>query len=140
MLLSTITRVSALLTVLGALSSQARAEPADMFRETGVHLVGAYEQLGELDAHYDEEGFCGPGCSVWLMDTKNPDVAYHLVSFEPICEPGACGPTVGRYVGFVDFQVDAASRRVVRLDLDFVYSGEDISVDVTVTPWQRRGA
>ena len=130
---ASIARLSLLTIVLGAQPSPARAEPADLFREVCGHLAGAYEQLGRLDGHYDEEGFCGPDCSIWLMTTDNPDIAYHLISFEPISGPGASGPGVGRYVGFVDFPVEASPRRVVRLNLDFVYSGEDITVDVTVS-------
>ncbi len=140
MKMSPLTGFFLLMGAMGFVPSVARATPSEMFAEVGGHLVAAYEQLGALDTRYDEEGFCGPDCSIWLMTTDNPSVACHLVSFEPICEPGACGLEVGRYTGFVDFQPDAASPVVVRLQLAFVYSGEDITVEVTVVPPELPGA
>eukprot|EP01061_Rhynchopus_euleeides_P023632 TRINITY_DN3838_c0_g1_i1.p1 TRINITY_DN3838_c0_g1~~TRINITY_DN3838_c0_g1_i1.p1 ORF type:complete len:374 (+),score=156.20 TRINITY_DN3838_c0_g1_i1:50-1171(+) len=120
---------------LPALVFGARTECTATFNGVIKSLVAAYEQLGHLDSTYDETGYCGEGCTVWGRSTTNPTLALTLTSFKNIEAPGASGPCVGEFSGFADFYsvrngVDEKYRRVT---VTFVWSGEDITAQVSVT-------
>ena len=111
-------------------SSQKKQEL--FFSEAAAHIVGAFEKLQKLDTHYDETGYCGPDCSIWLFKAENPSVRYHLTRFDNIGEPGATGADVGRYIGYAEFTSAHPPYKRIRIDLNFLYSGEDYTVDVKV--------
>eukprot|EP01061_Rhynchopus_euleeides_P023634 TRINITY_DN3838_c0_g2_i1.p1 TRINITY_DN3838_c0_g2~~TRINITY_DN3838_c0_g2_i1.p1 ORF type:complete len:377 (+),score=109.79 TRINITY_DN3838_c0_g2_i1:50-1180(+) len=120
---------------LPALAFGARTECTATFNGVIKSLVAAYEQLGHLDSHYDETGRCGEGCTVWGRSTTNPTLTLTLTSFKNMEGPGVSGPCVGEYSGFADFYsvrngVDEKYRRVTAT---FIWSGEDITAQVSVT-------
>lgn len=101
-----------------------------IFSEAAAHIVGAFEALKKLDTHYDETGFCGSGCSIWQFTTKNPSVRYYLKGFDKIVAPGVNGPDVGRYKGYVEFTTETTLQKLIRIDIELLYSGEDYTVDL----------
>jgi hypothetical protein len=106
------------------------ANQVRIFSDAASHIVGAFEALKKLDSRYDETGFCGSGCSIWQFTTKNPSVRYHLRRFENIVAPGVNGPDAGRYTGYVEFTTITAPQKLIRIDIDLLYSGEDYTVDI----------
>jgi hypothetical protein len=101
-----------------------------IFSDAAAHIVGAFEALKKLDTHYDETGFCGSGCSIWQFTTKNPSVRYDMQSFDKITAPGMSGPDVGRYRGYAEFTTETAPQKLIRIEIDLLYSGEDVMVNL----------
>jgi hypothetical protein len=100
------------------------AAATDMFARTASSLVACHEHVGIIQPSYDEEGRCvdDSDLSAWTLSTRGQTTA-RLESFESY---SSRDPSIGSYRGSVSFQ-DAAGRTCL-FGLDFVYSGEDITV------------
>ncbi|MCP4748782.1 MAG: hypothetical protein GY874_22005 [Desulfobacteraceae bacterium] len=103
-----------------------------IFDQTVNSLVAAYEELEKLDSSYDETGYCGQGCSIWLMKSNNPTITSTLTGFTKISAPGVSGSCVGEYIGFADFY-SVNQKNYIRIEAAVVYTGEDVTLDAGVS-------
>jgi hypothetical protein len=96
----------------------------DMFARTANSLVACHEQVSILQPSYDEEGRCSDDSdlSAWTLSARGRTTV-RLESFESY---SSRDPSVGAYRGSVSFH--DATGRTCSFGLDFVYSGEDITV------------
>ncbi len=97
----------------------------DMYERTARSLVACYEEVGVIQPTYDEEGRCSEDSelSAWNLTTERRTIP-ELKSFESL---DSRQPTVGNYEGQIRFNNQVG--RTCSFDLNFTYSGEDITVE-----------
>ena len=102
-----------------------RSLQENLFFHTASSLVACYEKVGFLQNTYDEEGRCTESgeLSAWTMQAESPLDA-ELEQFQALGRS-----VVGAYEGRVIFRNALGS--LCFFSLDFLYSGEDITVNVS---------
>ncbi len=106
-----------------------------LFVDVAQHLTGAYEYLGKLEDHYDQDGYCGSveeeDCSIWKFASKNPTLKIVLKQFKPGASVQSNSSEEGTYLGFAHF-FDRKTHTRKRLEIRFIYSNNDMDIYVVV--------
>ena len=116
--------IKIILTTLGIYSFTATATPQEFFESTVTYVIGCHQVTGLELTTFDEATTCGQR-QLWNSDLKALAlVQLEAFNFESMTAPGAHGPRVGRYHGVLSYP--CLEGDLCRLDIEFIYSGEDI--------------